>query len=66
MKKQYIQPATESVKVNLYGSILEGIDIVNNSRDVTNEGLAKETDFDDFNSEEDIWGGRQMKDAWER
>lgn len=49
MKKQYIQPATETVKLNIKDDVLD-IDILNNSRDVTDEGLAKENSdivFDD-------------------
>lgn len=46
MKKQYIQPATESVKVNLYNSILEDIIIINDSKHGSDEGLAKEQQFE--------------------
>ena len=67
MKKQYKTPVTESVKVNLFNSILEDIGVVNNSREVGDEGLAKEQgnyfDFgDDFG---DIWGSDEdPKDPW--
>ena len=46
MKKQYIQPATESVKVNLYNSILEDIIIINDSKHGSDEGLGKEQQFE--------------------
>ena len=67
MKKDYIQPYTETVNVRLKGSILEDLPVVDGSY-YTDEGLGKkgDLDFEDFNSEEDIWGGRQMKDVWER
>ena len=70
MKKDYIQPYTETVNVRLKGSILEGeIDVIRESF-YTDEYLGKkgDIDFEDFNSEEDIWGGNsiQMKDVWER
>ena len=69
MKKDYIQPYTESVNVRLNRSILDELPVVGGSF-YTDEGLGKKADldFDDFNSEEDIWGGQsiQMKDVWER
>ena len=56
MKKLYIQPATETVKLNINDSILD-IGVVNNSTDVTNEGLAKEQGdfFEMDDSFGDIW-----------
>ena len=66
MKKQYKTPITESVKVNLYGSILEGIGTDLGS-DVTNEGLAKEQgNFFDFDNDTlgDIWGEGESNDLW--
>lgn len=67
MKKQYKKPLTESVKVKLFNSILQNIEVITNSRDVSDDGEAKENDFfEDFDTEEDIWAGRQMKDVWER
>ena len=55
MKKQYKTPITESVKVKLYNSILDSIGVVNNSHDVTDEGLAKEQkDFFDID-DNDLW-----------
>jgi hypothetical protein len=67
MKKQYKTPITESVKVNLYGSILEGIGTETGSI-VTNEGLAKEQgDFFGFDDDSfgDIWGDDEdPKDPW--
>ena len=72
MKKDYIQPYTESVNVRLNSSVLQNnndIPVVNGSF-YTDQGLGKKADldFDDLNSEEDIWGGQniQMKDVWER
>ena len=69
MKKQYSKPVIESVKVKLFNSILQDIEVINNSRDVSDDGEAKRNNFfDDFDTEEDIWGGNsiQMKDVWER
>lgn len=67
MKKQYKKPLTESVKVKLFNSILQNIDVITNSRDVSDDGEAKRNNyFEDFDTEEDIWSGRQMKDVWER
>ena len=67
MNKNYIQPNTEIVQVRLRGSVLDDIPVVDGSY-YTDEGLGKkgDLDFEDFNSEADIWGGRQMKDVWER
>ena len=59
MKKQYKKPITESVKVNLYNSILEtGIDIINNSTEGSDTGLGKENNllFDDDAWDDDLWG----------
>ena len=67
MKKQYSKPVIESVKVKLFNSILQDIGVINTSRDVSDDGEAKGNNFfEDFDSEEDIWSGRQMKDVWER
>ena len=71
MKKNYIAPATETVNVRLYSSVLDGMDIgpqsdVAAGGDDPGFGDAKETAFDIFDTEEDIWSGRQMKDVWER
>ena len=70
MKKDYIQPYTETVNVRLNSSVLQNdndIPVVGGSF-YTDEGLGKkaELDFDDFDTEEDIWSGRQTKDVWER
>ena len=72
MKKQYIQPTTESVKVNLYGSVLEGYgDGTGRMSDVTDTGLAKEQDgfFETDGSFGDIWddGGDSSNpyDLWD-
>lgn len=66
MKKQYIQPTTEAVKLNINGDVLD-IDIRNNSYDVTDEGLAKENSDivfdDDFNS--GIWGDTDASSAYD-
>ena len=67
MKKIYKKPSAEVVNVRLISSILDDPDpTVGGYSNVTFTGDAKEADFDDFNSEEDIWGVRQMKDVWER
>ena len=66
MKKQYIQPTTEAVKLNINGDVLD-IDIRNNSYDVTDEGLAKENSDivfdDDFNN--GIWGDTDASSAYD-
>lgn len=68
MKKQYKKPITESVKVNLYNSILEdGIGIINNSREGSDTGLAKENNllFEDEGDFGDIWGtDEDPNDLW--
>ena len=68
MKKNYIVPVIEVVNVRLLGSILEGEPNLGPDSMVGTTMDAKQTDFEDFNSEEDIWGGNsiQMKDVWER
>ena len=69
MKKIYKKPSAEVVNVRLISSILDDPDpTVGAYSNYTLEGDAKKADFDDFNSEEDIWGGQsiQMKDVWER
>lgn len=69
MKKIYIKPNTEQVKVQLTSGVLENDVIVGPTSEYSHISLGKENDFfDDFNSEEDIWGGQsiQMKDVWER
>ena len=59
MKKLYQRPVTETVNVKLYGAILDDptIPIINNSTEVTDEGLGKkndlELDFEDGNVWED-------------
>ena len=46
MKKIYLSPVTETVNVKLFGSVMdEGIDIINNSTDVSDEGLGKENNL---------------------
>ena len=69
MKKQYKKPITESVKVNLYNSILEdGIGIINNSREGSDTGLAKENNllFEDEGNFGDIWASENEdpNDLW--
>ena len=58
MKKQYINPVTEIVKLNVSDAVLQEIDIVNNSTDVGDEGLGKENNllFEDEGDFGDIWG----------
>ena len=67
MKKEYIVPVVEIVNVRLFGSVMEEVPIGRPSQVGTSMD-AKETAFDDFDTEEDIWGGNsiQMKDVWER
>lgn len=58
MKKIYLSPVTETVNVKLFGSVMdEGIDIINNSTEVSDEGLGKENNllFED-DAFGDIWG----------
>ena len=58
MKKIYLSPVTETVNVKLFGSVMdEGIDIINNSTNVSDEGLGKENNllFED-DAFGDIWG----------
>ena len=62
-KKKYIAPLTEISHIAIERHMMatskeEWID--------PGHSDAKEIDFDDFNSEEDIWSGHQTKDAWER
>lgn len=66
MKRQYLKPDTEIVKVRLKGSVLG--DPYLHDKSVIAGGMdAKENDFfEDFDTEEDIWSGRQTKDVWER
>ena len=71
MKKKYMIPQTETVNVRLNSSVLDGTHFGRTSQGIGGENEwndAKEQSFDDFNSEEDIWGGSkvQMKDVWER
>ena len=69
MKKQYIAPHLQTVNVRLYSSVLDEGGIGKNSQGIGGENEwndAKGTDFDDFNSEEDIWSGTQTMDVWER
>lgn len=59
MKKIYLSPVTETVNVKLYGSVMDdGIDIINNSTEVSDDGLAKENNllFEDEGDFGDIWG----------
>ncbi len=58
MKKIYLRPVTETVNVKLYGSVMDdGIDIINNSTEVSDDGLAKENNllFEDEGDFGDIW-----------
>jgi hypothetical protein len=67
MKKIYITPYTEVVNVKLINSVLGPGDLPIGHSPFAEDPLAKENDFfEDFDSEEDIWSGRQMKDVWER
>ena len=54
MKKIYLSPVTETVNVKLFGSVMDdGIDIINNSTDVSDDGLAKENNLDFW--KDDLW-----------
>ena len=75
MKKKYMIPQTEMVNIRLLSSFLDtggfgrwsqGNGNTGNEGDPEEFGDAKETAFDAFDTEEDIWSGRQMKDVWER
>jgi hypothetical protein len=58
MKKIYLSPVTEKVNVKLFGSILDDIGIVNDSKLTSDEALGKENNLD-FEFDEnfgDIWG----------
>ena len=69
MKKQYVIPQTETVNIRLVSSVLEPDGYGAWSQGAGNGddyADAKQTDFDDFNVEEDIWADRPMKDVWER
>ncbi|MBR4699269.1 MAG: hypothetical protein IKP16_04910 [Prevotella sp.] len=76
MKKKYMIPQTEMVNIRLLSSFLDdtggfgrwsqGNGNTGNEDDPEEFGDAKETAFDIFDTEEDIWSGRQTKDAWER
>ena len=61
MKKQYKTPITESVKVNLYGSVLGGIDVEGGSpvtpiADAKEQGDFFEMEDDNFG---DIWSDNE-------
>lgn len=44
MKKIYKQPYTDIVRLNTKNSVLDGIVVINNSHEGTDEGLGKQTD----------------------
>lgn len=58
MKKIYLSPVTEKVNVKLFGSILDDIGIVNDSKLTSDEALGKENNllFEDEGDFGDIWG----------
>ena len=62
-KKTYIAP--ETVKVTSF-TTMHFFAVSKEEYGYGGDAEAKKIDFDDFNSEEDIWSGRQTKDAWER
>jgi len=67
MKKQYIKPTTESVKVCLYGSVLEGYgDGTGRGSYVTDLGLAKENDilWGDDSTSGDLWGDEENAEEY--
>ena len=68
MKKQYIKPVTEGVKVALYGSVLGGIGVEGGSpvtpiADAKENNLIFDEDDDAFG---DIWGSEDEdpNDLW--
>ena len=67
MKKQYIKPVTEGVKVALYGSVLGGIGVEGGSpvtpiADAKENNLIFDEDDDAFG---DIWGtDEDPNDLW--
>ena len=66
MKKEYIVPVVEIINVRLFGSVMEDELPMGRDSQVGRTMDAKETALDAFDTEEDIWSGRQMKDVWER
>ena len=68
MKKIYLSPVTETVNVKLYGSILGGVDIVNDSKLTSDEALGKQNDllFEEDMWESDPWAdnGAESYDLW--
>ena len=62
-KKKYITPLTEISLMSVEKHMM-----ITSYEEWTDPGNsdAKGTDFDDFNSEEDIWSGTQTMDVWER
>ena len=70
MKKIYLSPVTEKVNVKLFGSILDDIGIVNDSKLTSDEALGKEnnllfeddafgdiwSDGDNSSNPYDLWG----------
>jgi hypothetical protein len=65
MKKIYLSPVTETVKLNINDAVLD-IGIENNSHDVSDDGLGKENNFiwddDPWSSNED---NTNPYDLWE-
>jgi hypothetical protein len=57
MKKIYLSPVTEAVKLNINDAVLD-IGIENNSHDVSDDGLGKENNFifGDDSWDNDLWG----------
>lgn len=62
-KKTYIAPETIAVRSF---TTMHFFAVSKEEYGYGGDSDAKKLDMDDFNSEEDIWGGRQMKDVWER
>lgn len=63
--KKYIRPITEIVNVQLFGSVLDGMDVVTGSPGV-DAGDAKEQGglWGDVDDEDDTWTGSKGVDLW--
>ena len=68
MKKIYLSPVTETVNVKLFGSILDDIGVVNDSKLTSPEALGKENNllFEDEGDFGDIWASENEdpNDLW--
>lgn len=67
MKTTYIQPEIEIVRIRLISNVLDDTNTGFYGGSKESEwGQAAETKSGQFDTEEDIWADRQMKDVWER